>query len=50
MTTPVFDWTELAPGDRVNGAAIVQAPDTTVVVPPGRVAVVDHARNLVLHA
>jgi N-methylhydantoinase A len=50
VTTPVFDWTDLAPGDRVEGAAIVQAPDTTVVVPPGRVAVLDRSRNLVLHA
>ncbi len=49
VPTPVFDWTALAPGDRIEGAAIVQAPDTTVVVPPGRVAVVDRARNLVLH-
>ena len=35
VPTPVFDWVELAPGDRIQGAAIVQAPDTTVVVPPG---------------
>ena len=50
VPTPVFDWAELAPGDRIQGAAIIQAPDTTVVVPPARVAVVDRARNLVLHA
>jgi N-methylhydantoinase A len=50
VTTPVFDWTSLVPGDRVTGPAIVQAPDTTVVVPPGRHAVLDPARNLVLHA
>jgi N-methylhydantoinase A len=50
VTTPVFDWSELAPGDRVEGAAIVQAPDTTVVVPPGRVATLDRGRNLVVHA
>jgi N-methylhydantoinase A len=50
VPTPVFAWAGLAPGDRVQGAAIVQAPDTTVVVPPGRVAVLDAGRNLVLHA
>jgi hypothetical protein len=32
------------------GPAIVQAPDTTVVVPPARVATLDGGRNLVLHA
>jgi N-methylhydantoinase A len=50
VSSPVFDWTALGPGDRVTGPAIVQAPDTTVVVPPGRNAVVDAARNLVLRA
>jgi N-methylhydantoinase A len=49
VPTPVFDWTELEPGDRIEGAAIVQAPDTTVVVPPGHVARLDVGRNLVLH-
>ena len=31
VPTPVFDWSGLAPGDSIVGAAIVQAPDTTVV-------------------
>jgi N-methylhydantoinase A len=48
VTTPVFDWTDLLPGDRITGPAIVQAPDTTVVVPPARNAVLDGGRNLVL--
>jgi N-methylhydantoinase A/oxoprolinase/acetone carboxylase beta subunit len=46
----VFDWSRLAPGDRIAGPAIVQATDTTVVVPPERLATVDGGRNLVLHA
>jgi N-methylhydantoinase A len=50
VTTPVFDWTTLGSGDRISGPAIVQAPDTTVVVPPEHRAGVDAARNLVLHA
>jgi N-methylhydantoinase A len=50
VATPVFDWIELAPGDSIAGPAVVQAPDTTVVVPPARVATVDRGRNLVLHA
>jgi N-methylhydantoinase A len=49
VPTPVFDWTRLGPGDRIEGAAVVQALDSTVVVPPGWVAVLDHGRNLVLH-
>jgi N-methylhydantoinase A len=49
VPTPVFDWAGLEPGNRIEGPAIVQALDTTVVVPPGRVAVLDHGRNLVLH-
>jgi N-methylhydantoinase A len=48
VSTPVHDWTTLAPGDRVDGPAIVQAPDTTVVVPSERKVVVDAGRNLVL--
>lgn len=46
--TPVFGWTTLAPGAGLTGAAVVEGPDTTVVVPPGWVAHVDTARNLVL--
>jgi N-methylhydantoinase A len=48
VTTPVFDWTALAAGERIHGPAMVQAPDTSVVVPPGWSAVLDPARNLVL--
>jgi N-methylhydantoinase A len=50
VSTPVFEWSALAPGARIEGPAIVQAVDTTVVVPPARAAVVDTGRNLVMHA
>jgi N-methylhydantoinase A/oxoprolinase/acetone carboxylase beta subunit len=50
VPTPVFDWSVLAPGDAITGPAVVQAADTTVVVPPARVATLDRGRNLVLHA
>jgi N-methylhydantoinase A len=50
VPTSVFDWTTLAPRVRIEGPAIVQAPDTTVVVPPRRAAVLDPDRNLVMHA
>jgi N-methylhydantoinase A/oxoprolinase/acetone carboxylase beta subunit len=50
VDTSVFDWSGLAPGDSIVGPAVVQARDTTVVVPPARVATLDRDRNLVLHA
>jgi N-methylhydantoinase A len=50
VPTPVFDWAALAPGVRVDGPAIIQAPDSTVVIPPARAAVVDAHRNLVVQA
>jgi N-methylhydantoinase A len=45
----VYEWARLDPGARLAGPAIVQGPDTTVVVPPGRTASVDPHRNLVVH-
>ncbi len=48
--TPVHDWPELRPGHRVAGPALVEGPDTTVVVPPGFTASVDHWRTIVLEA
>jgi N-methylhydantoinase A len=48
-TGDVYEWERLEPGARLAGPAIVQGPDTTVVVPPGRTASVDAHRNLVVH-
>ena len=50
MATPVFDWTSLVPGERIEGPAIIEGPDSTVVVLPDRVASVDQWRNVVLSA
>ncbi len=50
VTTPVFDWTSLVPGARIEGPAIIEGPDSTVVVLPDRVASVDQWRNVVLSA
>jgi N-methylhydantoinase A/oxoprolinase/acetone carboxylase beta subunit len=35
VKTRVFDAAALQPGNRVEGPAILEAPDTTTVVPPG---------------
>jgi N-methylhydantoinase A len=49
VAADVYEWERLGPGARLTGPAIVQGPDTTVVVPPGRTATVDGHRNLVVH-
>ena len=41
VDTPVYDRDELKAGARVEGPAIVQQLDSTIVVPPGVVAEVD---------
>jgi N-methylhydantoinase A len=49
VATPVYDWSRLRPGAGFGGPAVVEAPDTVVVVPPGWRASVDRWRDLVLH-
>ncbi|MGB6164582.1 MAG: hydantoinase/oxoprolinase family protein [Pseudonocardiaceae bacterium] len=39
----------LAVGDEVSGPALIEQPDTTTLLAPGEVAVVDDAGNLVVH-
>jgi N-methylhydantoinase A len=41
VDTPIYDRSDLPAGARVEGPAIVQQLDSTVVVPPGVVAEVD---------
>jgi N-methylhydantoinase A len=48
VTTGVFRWPDLAPGARIAGPAVVQASDTTVVVPPEHVVTVDAHRHLII--
>jgi N-methylhydantoinase A len=48
VATPVFDRTRLAPGDRVQGPALVEERESTLVLPPGSAAVCDAALNLVV--
>ena len=44
--TAVYDYRKLQAGYRIEGPAIVEVPTTTVVVPRGATATVDHLGNL----
>jgi N-methylhydantoinase A/oxoprolinase/acetone carboxylase beta subunit len=46
--TPVYDRYALTPGSRVEGPAIVEEREATVLVPPGSLGRVDGYRNLVV--
>ncbi|HEY4281339.1 MAG TPA: hypothetical protein VGM91_24215, partial [Conexibacter sp.] len=46
----VYDGEALAPGTTIAGPAIVELPNTTIVVPDGFNISVDAYRSLVLHA
>src|SRR6516164_11752627 len=46
--TRLFDRASLGRGARLTGPAIVEQPDTTVVIDPGATAVVDSLGNLVI--
>jgi N-methylhydantoinase A len=48
VATPVLDWARLEPGARFAGPAVVEGPDTTVVVPPAWHVTVDRWANLLL--
>ena len=48
VTTPVYDWRRCEPGLALEGPAIVEGPDATIVVPPAHRATVDQWRNIVL--
>ncbi|WP_028927276.1 hydantoinase/oxoprolinase family protein [Pseudonocardia acaciae] len=46
--TAIYDYRALGAGHRIDGPAIVEAPTTTVALPPGTRGVVDRLGNLVL--
>jgi N-methylhydantoinase A len=48
LDTDIYAYERLQPGPAISGPAIVEAPLTTVVVPPGYSAAMDTYRNLVL--
>jgi N-methylhydantoinase A len=45
----IYNYSVLGSGHSFQGPAIVEAPTTTVVVPQGATATVDHLGNLVLN-
>jgi N-methylhydantoinase A/oxoprolinase/acetone carboxylase beta subunit len=44
----MYDRYAMAPGMRVNGPAIVEERESTAIVPPDRMLVVDDNLNLVI--
>ena len=48
VDTPVYDGEQLAPGHLISGPAIIEEPDTTIVVYPGQEAMADHYRTYVI--
>jgi N-methylhydantoinase A len=48
--TPVYRRNRIATGSRLDGPAIVESVDTTVVLHPGQSAVVDDTGNLIIRA
>jgi N-methylhydantoinase A len=46
VATPLYDRARLPQGSRLLGPAIVEQPDTTSVIPPGYVAIVETSGNL----
>ena len=47
-TTPIFWGERLQSGNRVKGPAVIQVPDTTIVVHPGQAAHVDPYGNVLI--
>ena len=48
MDVDIYRRADLAPGMRFDGPAIVEEPDSTVVVEPGMTAQVDPFANLLI--
>ena len=48
VETPVYDGGLIQPGQLVSGPAVIEEPDTTIVVYPGQEAMSDHYRTYVI--
>jgi N-methylhydantoinase A len=48
LETPVFDQRSLAPGNQIAGPAVVEAPNTTILIHPGQRASIDEYLNIAI--
>lgn len=48
LDTPVFDQRRLAPGNQISGPAVVEAPNTTILIHPGQRASIDEYLNIAI--
>ena len=48
MSTNIYDYDKLESGNIVEGPAIIEMSDTTVVIPPGEKATMDEYRNILI--
>ena len=48
VTTNIYDYAKLRPGNRIEGPAVIEAEDTTMLVPPAFIAEVDAYHNVVI--
>jgi N-methylhydantoinase A len=48
MATPVFSLSHLAPGNRLSGPAVIEAPNTTILIHPEQQGQVDEYLNIVI--
>lgn len=48
VDTPVYNGAKVVPGHLISGPAIIEEPDTTIVVYPGQEAMSDHYRTYVI--
>lgn len=45
LTTDIYDWDALRPGNSINGPAILESPTTNFVLPPGKSTYIDVYRT-----
>ncbi len=48
IATPIFDHRRLAPGNRIEGPALIEGANTTLVVHPGQRVAIDGFGNVVI--
>ncbi len=48
IATPIFDHRRLAPGNRIDGPALIEGANTTLVVHPGQRITVDGLGNVLI--